>query len=92
MQEHTEDAVMGGRQRQLMDGSLIISGEKQLEHIYDNEDLFPTMPNGTTGNFSVPRLMYVCNIMSTIDNYARYKNVYCKSGNSGPNLIEVNKL
>ena len=39
-------------QRQLMDSSLIDSGENQLEHTYYNEDLFSTLPNtayGTAG-------------------------------------------
>ena len=39
-------------QSRLTDGSLIDSGENQLEHIYYNEDLFSTLPNtayGTAG-------------------------------------------
>ena len=45
-QKHKEDKGTNG---QLMESSLITSDEKQPEHIYDNADFFPTLPNAAYG-------------------------------------------
>ena len=64
--QHTEDKGENQGQRQLVDSSLITSGEKQPEHVYDNEDLFPTSPNIAYGTAGKTLLFTLCIPFSSI--------------------------
>ena len=55
-QKHKDRGTHEG-QRQLIDSGLITSDEKQLGHIYDNADLFPTLPNAAYGTAAVGKAL-----------------------------------